>query len=231
MTQIKKTQFFNNEMNKEEILRQIHLFENISDESRSALADICIPKILDKKEIIFLEGDKGYAVYILVKGNIQLYKSAPDGREIVIKVVKPGELFAEVILFEENRYPVSGVALKPSQLFVVPKHQFTCLLENERFRDEFIGNLMGKLRYLADQIRYLTNHDVEERLFLFLEDQYGPRDHITCPLSKKDVAAAISTTPETLSRLLHRFKKEGKLKWEGSRIDIRPDVWERMKRT
>jgi CRP-like cAMP-binding protein len=229
--QIKKTQFFRGEMNKEEILRQIHLFENISDESRFALADICIPKTLDKKEILFLEGDKGYAVYILVNGNIQLYKSAPDGKEVVIKVVKPGELFAEAILFEESRYPVSGVALKPSRVFVVPKHQFTCLLENQTFRDEFIGNLMTKLRYLADQIRYLTNHDVEERLFLFLQEQHGPKEHIVCSLSKKDVAAAIGATPETLSRLLHRLNQEGKLNWEGSKLDIRPDVWKKPERT
>ena len=205
-------------MNKEEILCQIPLFESISRESLASLSDICIQKRLSKKEILFLEGDKGYSIYILIKGNVQLYKSTPDGKEIVIKIVKPGEMFAEVVLFEENRYPVSAIALKESQVFMISKHQFTCLLASEAFRNDFIKNMMQKLRYLADQIRYLTNHDVEDRLFMFLEEQYGKKEQIVCTLSKKNVAAAIGTTPETLSRLIQRLQMEGRLKWEGSNI-------------
>lgn len=211
-------------MTKEEILSRIPLFENISRENLTAVADICLSKTLSKKEILFLEGDKGYSIYVLLKGNIQLYKTSPDGREIVIKVVKPGEMFAEVILFEENRYPVSAMALTPCQLFTLPKHQFLCLLINDQFRDEFIGSLMRKMRYLAEHIKYLTNHDVEDRFLMFLEKQYGGQQRIVTKLSKKDVAAAIGATPETLSRLLLRLKNEGKLTWEGTTITIHTRV-------
>ena len=205
-------------MGKKEILRQTSLFANISEHSANALSDICIPKTLNKKEILFLEGDKGYTLYILVSGNIQLYKSSPDSKEVVIKIIKPGEIFAEVILFEENRYPVSAVALQKSTIYMIPKHQFICLLESESFRNEFITALMSKMRFLTGQIKYLTNHDVEERFFLFLKEHYGEKGKIKISLSKKDIAAAIGTTPETLSRLLLRLKKENKLIWEGHYI-------------
>jgi len=99
-------------MDKNELFSRIHLFENISRKSKAALADICLQKILQNKEILFIEGDKGYSLYILVSGNIQLYKTTPDGKEVVIKVVKPGELFGEVILFEQAEYPVTAIALK-----------------------------------------------------------------------------------------------------------------------
>jgi len=205
-------------MDKKAILSRIPMFENISTGSRAAIAEICLSKFLRKKEILFLEGNKGYSVYILIKGNVQLYKTSADGKEIVIKIIKPGEMFAEVILFEENRYPVSAVALTDSQVFLLPKHQFACLLENTQFLKEFIGSLMHKMRYLADHIRYLTNHDVEERLFMFLEKQFGKQEKIFIKLSKKDVAAAIGTTPETLSRLLLQLRNEKKLTWKGSII-------------
>lgn len=217
-------------MNKEVVLSRIPLFENLSRENKSALADICLPKKLKKGEMLFFEGDKGYSVYILVKGNIQLFKSTPKGRESVIKIVKAGELFAEVVLFEENRYPVSGMALSESFVFVIPRHQFVCLLENRNFRDEFIGNLMQKLRYLADRIQYLIGHDMEERLFMFLEEQYGKAEHIVSTLTKKDVAAAIGTTPETLSRLLLRLKNDDRLHWEGSTIRINTSEYRNPKR-
>ena len=212
-------------MDKQAILKQIPLFENISDESREALADICLTKTVRKKEILFFEGDKGLSVYILVRGNIQLYKATPDGRETVIKVVKPGEMFAEVILFEKTAYPVNAVALTDGTLFMISRHQFTCLLEDRAFRDDFFRNLMQKLRFLADQIRQLTQHDVEERLFMFLEEQFGREEEIPMTLSKKDVAAAVGATPETLSRLLNRLKQEGKLTWEDRRISIDRAAW------
>jgi CRP/FNR family transcriptional regulator len=183
--------------------------------SKTSLAEICLVKSLKKKQFLFMENEKGFSIYILIKGNIQLYKTAPDGREIVIKIVKPGELFAEAILFERNRYPVSAIALADSQVLMIPKPQFDCLLENVSFRNEFMGNLMGKMRYLTDQIKFLTHHDVEERLLLFIEEQYGYQEEIHIRLSKKDVANAIGTTPETLSRVLLRMKQEKKLFWEG----------------
>lgn len=208
-------------MGTQDLLRQISFFESLSEENLKALADICLTKRIAKKEILFLEGEKGVSLYILLTGNIQLYKTAPDGKEIVIKVVKTGEMFGEVILFEKSAYPVSAVALKESRALMISKHQFSCLLSHENFRNEFIGSLMEKLRYLADQIRHLSHLDVENRFFLFLKEQYGERQQIRITISKKDVAAAIGATPETLSRLIQKLKKEGKITWEGSTITLK----------
>jgi len=217
-------------MDKEAFLAQISFFEEITQESRKALADICMPKTVRKKETLFLEGEKGYSVYILIKGHIQLHKTSPDGRDVVIKVVKPGEMFAEVILFEMDRYPVSAVALKESLVFMLPKHQFSCLLEKSSFRDDFIKSLMNKLHFLTSQIQYLTSHDVEDRFFLFLAEQFGKKEQIRCSISKKDIAAAIGTTPETLSRLVQRLQKEKVITWEENVIRIQPAAWQRFDR-
>ncbi len=205
-------------MDKEEVLKKNQLFKNISESSLRALARICIIQRLDKKEILFLEGEKGYSFYILVEGSVRLFKSSPDGKETTIKIIGPGEMFAEVILFEEDRYPVSSMALEKSTLFMIPKHQFICLLNDERFRNDFISIIMKKMRYLAKRMQYLSGHDVEQRLFIFLEQQYGNKEKIRVSLSKKDVAAAIGTTPETLSRVLLRLKREGRLRWEGRNV-------------
>jgi CRP/FNR family transcriptional regulator, dissimilatory nitrate respiration regulator len=213
------------EMDKAAILSRIGLFDNISDENRDALAEICLPKQLRKNQTLFVEGARGLAVYILVTGSVQLYKSGPDGRKVVIKTVRSGEMFGEVILFEQNAYPVSSVALRDSLVYLVPKHQFLCLLEADAFRADFLGNLMRKLRYLADQIKYLTSHDVEDRLLAFLAEHHGRRDKIVVNLSKKNVAAAIGATPETLSRVLLRMAGQGLLTWKGSTMRVAPKAW------
>jgi len=215
-------------MDRSTILSHTHLFKDISVQHRAAIAEICLDKKLEKREILFHEGDRGTAIYILVDGNVQLYKTTPDGREIVIKTVQPGEIFGEVILFEEEKYPVSAVSLKKSTVFMMPKMQFSCLLDNPSFRDEFMGSMMRKMRYLTQQIQYITLHDVEERLLRFLANHYGMNTTLKVALSKKDVAAAINTTPETLSRILMRLKESDRLIWEGKSITISPDVWNEM---
>lgn len=214
-------------MDKAAFLSQIPFFDEISMTNRQAVAEICIPKSLKKKEILFLEGEKGYSIYILIKGHVQLYKTSPDHKDVVIKIVKPGEIFAEVILFEMDRYPVSAMALKESLVFILPKHQFSCLLENSSFRNDFIQSLMHKLHFLTGQIQYLTNHDVEDRFFLFLKEQFGMKEQIRCSLSKKDIAAAIGTTPETFSRLIQRLQNERVITWEDNTIRVQSTAWDR----
>jgi CRP/FNR family transcriptional regulator len=215
-------------VDKEGILARIGLLENISVQSRAALAEICLPKRVEKKQPLFFEGEKGFALYILVTGSIQLYKRGPEARRIVIKVVKPGEMFGEVVLFEQEHYPVSAETVKESMVFVVPKHQFSCLLAQELFRNDFMANLMKKMRYLTEQIRYLSAYDVEDRLLLFLQEHYGRHEQLQPKLSKKDVAAGIGTTPETLSRLLLRMHQEKGVVWEGGRIDVPLQVWQQL---
>ncbi|OGV47076.1 MAG: hypothetical protein A2X46_09910 [Lentisphaerae bacterium GWF2_57_35] len=201
-------------------LAQANFFKDLSPESRKALAEIAISRDVKKRELLFAEGDKGHSIYLLNSGTVQLFKTAPDGNEIVIKLIQPGEVFAEVVLVEQDRYPVSAVALTDCVLFLFPRRDLHRLLEREDFRNDFIAMLMRKQRYLAERIYDLSTRDVEERLFRFLREHYGTRTDIRLTLSKKDIAAAIGTTPETLSRLIQKLSEKGVLSWQGKEIEL-----------
>lgn len=206
-------------MDLQAILAQVNFFRGLDDASRWALAEICIPRDIGRRDVLFREGDEGHSMYLLNRGQVRLHKTAPDGAERVIKVVRPGETFAEIVLFEQNRYPVTATALSDGGVFLLPRRDVRALLRRDEFRDSFIGMLMAKLRHLSERVLFLTQCDVEERLFQFLEEQYGDQDPVTLAISKKDVAEAIGTTPETLSRLIFRLEKEGRLRWRGRRIE------------
>jgi CRP/FNR family transcriptional regulator len=206
-------------------LRETELFSSISASSLAALADICLTKKVRKKEILFMEGEPGLSIYILISGYIRLYTTSEDGQEVSIKTVKPGELFAEVILFEEDTYPVTATALEDCDLLMLPKHQFNCILENAAFRSDFLQNLMKKLRFLTRQIRVLSKASIEDRFFAYLEEMHGRQRTIHCRLSKKDVAASIGATPESLSRLLASLKERDLCTWENHIITVDRSVW------
>ena len=202
------------------LLGESPYFKGLSTSGRQAVAAACRLVDVPKREHLFREGERGESVYLVAEGALQLVKTSEGGQEVVIKTVEPGDVFAEVMLFERDRYPVSAVAVRKSLVYALPRARLLFLLEDADFRTEFIGGLMGRMRYLADRILNLTVFDVEDRFFRFLEDQYGQRETYALNLSWKDVAAAIGTTPETLSRLLLRLKQDGAIRVEGKRVTV-----------
>ncbi len=207
------------------VLDQARFFEGISRSSKEALSKFCIPCERKKQTVLFREGEPGEAMYLLARGRISIHKLSPDGHETVIKVIKPGEVFAEVILFEKKMYPVTAVALTNVLVFKLMRRDLLDLLRQEDFRNDFIAMLLRKQRYLADKIQQLTSQDVEQRLRAFLLEQYGERNQIQAEINKKQLAAAIGATPETLSRLLQGLKQRRCLIWKQGTIAIAPAFW------
>ncbi len=175
-----------------------------------------------RDEIIFFEGDKGEKFFFLVDGLVKIYKSADSDREVVLRVIRPGEIFGEVVLFESENYPVSAVAMRDTVLFSINRSIFMELFSDDSFRKYFTGNIFRKLRYLADRVAFLNAYDVEERFFLFIEEHYGLKPVISIDMSKAEVADGIGTIPETMSRLLARLKLKDYVNW--NRNDLKIDV-------
>jgi len=175
--------------------------------------------------MIFLEGEEGAEVFRLVSGSVRLFRSTPDGREVTIHLVEPGELFAEIVLFERDTYPVSAVATEQSRLGVIQRRRIRALLDDGEFRDEFMRNIIGKMRFLSQQLYVLATMDVRQRLVRFLEVRYGRRPVIESELNKQETAAAISVRPETLSRALAALQAEELLQWKGRCISVSPALW------
>lgn len=212
-------------MNVSRILDQARFFEGISKESKEALSRFCMPVERPKHTTLFREGEPGEAMYLLARGRVSLHKLSPEGREIVIKVLQPGEVFAEVILFEKKMYPVAAIALTEVLAFKILRRDMLNLLRQDDFRNDFIAMLLRKQRYLADKIQQLTSQDVEQRLRAFLLEQYGEQEQINAEINKKQLAASIGATPETLSRLLQDLKRRKAMVWKQGVITVAPDFW------
>jgi CRP/FNR family transcriptional regulator len=209
-----------------DILKQA--FPSLDGRSLALMERYCRVKEYPKNQVLFLEGERGEAFFLLVAGAVKIYKTSPSGQETVLKLLGPGTFFGEVILFEQRGYPVSAVALKDSKAVQIPRKEFMSLLDDRQFRNEFIAMLMAKQRYLTERILYLTSYDVEERFFRFLIERYGVRETYAPDISKKEIASVIGTIPETLSRLLDRLKMQGVISVNGNILQVRVDYLERF---
>jgi CRP/FNR family transcriptional regulator len=208
-------------MNKQDlpaILAQVHFFRGLSQSSRQALAEVALPRTVSRGEILFRERESGHSVYLVNRGRVELIKNLPGGEEVVISVMGPGQIFAEIVLFEQDRYPVTARALTAGHLYLFPRQDIRRLLGVATFRNDFLAMMFAKQRHLTERILQSSGHDVEQRFFLFLREQYGDAKEIRIDLSKRAVAAAIRTTPESLSRLLKRLAAGKRVVWKGSTL-------------
>ena len=212
-------------MNFDALVAQTDLLGGLSSRSLRKITETQRIRSLPKGGLLFLEGDAGTAIYVLASGSIRLFRSDEEGREAVVHLVRPGEVFAEAVLFDEERYPVSAEAREDSQVVEIERERVLSLLEDPAFRNDFFSNIMRKLKFLAQQVYVLSSCDVRERLLRFLEGRFGKRIHYHIDLSKKEVASAIATTPETLSRVLARMEEDGILSWNRREIRVSEDAW------
>ena len=201
-----------------EMLGNVPMFKALPQPALERLAGLCAIDELAAGNVLFLEGNAGQAFFLLKEGLIKIFKTAPDGQEVALKLINPDTIFGEVILFENNSYPVSAMAVKASKLVRIPREAFLRILDEPSLRNAFIGRLMEYQRYLSERLVYLTAYDVEERFVRFLIGRYGQHNEIHMDISKKEIASLIGTIPETFSRLINRLKAQNQIEWEGDTI-------------
>lgn len=207
------------------IINTSPLFQGASSEARQALARRSQVQMLKKRDRLFLEGEIGNTLYLQITGKAGMLKTAPDGQQVCVRVIGPGDLYAVVTLFGQAPYPVTAEALEDSEVLALPAESVRKLLDEPAFRDPFIAALIERQRYLAEQVRRLALDPVEHRLISFLRDHYGEHECITATMTKKDVAAALGVAPETFSRLLKRLAREGDVTWTGRQIKVARAAW------
>lgn len=193
-------------MNKSDFLKQNYLFSRISEKYIDEICKKTIKKNYCAGEFIFFEGEEGKEFYLVQSGIVEVYKSMPDAREIVLSNPSKGEIFGEVVAFNNAVYPVTARVVEDSEIYVFKTSHFKELLVYEDFRNSFIEILFDKMRNLTERVMFLTLMDVEERFFEFLKNNYGIRENYTIDIPKKEIARRIGTIPETFSRMLKKIE-------------------------
>ena len=106
------------------LLKNSHLGRGLDDEELKAIEAIALIRSLSKGEMLFMEGDPATGFYILLDGQVRLYKATPDGKEYTLHQIRQGQIFAEVAIFHGNKFPANCTALENSTVAYFPKNDF-----------------------------------------------------------------------------------------------------------
>ena len=209
-------------------LRRAYLFAELPDEQLNALCATMQELHLAAGEGLFRHGQPAERFFYVHQGLIKLFRLSPDGGEKIIELIRPGETFAEAVMFmsTQGRYPVSAAAVADTDLLAFSQKTFLNLLRDSP--DTCFGLLASmsrRLHMLVNQIDSLTLQNATYRLVAYLLEQIppgvktSPDVQLTTP--KAAIASRLAIQPETLSRILARLRDGGFIDVQGSHIAIR----------
>ena len=207
-------------------LRSCQLFAGLAAGDLENIADITVPKSLEKNEYLFREGEPARGFYIVQRGAVNVHRVTAAGKEQVIHVFRTGDSFAEVALASSSGYPADARAQEASQVLLIQKEGILALLKRQpELALRMLGSMSSHLRVLVGQIEDLTVRDVQTRLANWLvkrcpNPQSESPVNIVLTVTKRVLAAELGTVSETLSRTLAKFREQKLLAVRGKVVTV-----------
>jgi len=206
------------------IATQSILFKDLPGHHQEAAMAIAVEKPVKKNELIFSEGDAGHGFYIVVEGQVKVYKLSLEGKEQILHMFGPGEPFGEVPVFSGDVFPASAEAVQPGKVLYFPRDRFIRLISTDpTMALNMLAVLSKRLRQFTVQIENLSLKEVPGRLagylLLLQEEQKNPAE-VRLHISKGHLASFLGTIPETLSRILKKMSEQDLIRVNGRKIQI-----------
>jgi CRP/FNR family transcriptional regulator len=193
-------------------------FDDLPADDLEALGSAMFQRRYPAGQIVLLEGAASSVLYVVQAGRLKLYKTSPRGREQVLRLLRPGDMFNEVAVFDDGPNPASAQAIEDCTLYLLRRRDLV------RFVSERPGIALAVTRTFARRLREalalvedLAFRDVTSRLAkILLEGQNGAAPRLTQEL----LASMAGSRREVVGRALKALSQERAIKLERGRIHV-----------
>ncbi|MBP6230425.1 MAG: Crp/Fnr family transcriptional regulator [Paludibacteraceae bacterium] len=183
--------------------------------------------VAKKNERVYSEKDIPSHLFSMVSGKVKVYKAGVGGRNQIVRVIKPNEVFGYRAMFAHEEYVTSATAIEPCVIYAIPEEVIVSLIKlNPELAFAFIQFLSVDLGISDARTVTLTQKHIRGRLaesLLFLKDNYGLESDgatISIYLSREDLASLSNMTTSNAIRTLSLFANEGVIEIDGRKIKI-----------
>ncbi len=198
-------------------LKDIYIFKNLSDDNLKTLERFSYEKPFKKGEILFYEGEEPEYLYILTEGIVRIFKTDFKGHEITLHHFYPVSVIAELANFERQNYPATAEFETDGKVLAIDFDMFEKeLLRNPTLAYEVMKSLIYKIKILDNVIVQNLMMDAVSRVAKFIYEH----EDLFITLKHNKIASILNITPETLSRILKKFREKNILVKEKSGYKI-----------
>src|SRR5579859_5105717 len=148
-----------------ELIGKVGLFAELSSAELIGLVALMRPRPYAKDEVIYLRGDPGTAFYVIASGRVKITLTSPDGKELILRRLGPGEFHGELALLDDEPRSADAIATENSLLLVLQRDAFRQFLaEHASVATKLLARVSAYLRRNAEIIQDATFLDVPARL-------------------------------------------------------------------
>ena len=204
------------------IIRQAPLFSALNDEAALSLRESMVALKLYKGQVLFKEGQEGDRLYVVVHGKIKLGTTSSDGRENLLSILGPGEMFGELSLFDPEPRTSTAAAVTDARLVSLAHDAVIGLITtNPQTSLELLRRLAQRLRKSNEVLADLVFADVPGRVAKAIIDlgvRFGVQEddglHVNHDLTQEELAQLVGASRETVNKALADFAARGWVRLE-----------------
>jgi len=207
-------------------METLALFQGVPPEKLKALAERALYRTFKAGEMFIGDTDPAHAFYVIITGQVKLYKSSPEGREQTLNLLGPGDPFGMCTAFAIESFPANAMALEESGILLIPGPVMEAVAMKEpRLLVNIIQILSNRLREAMSLIESLSLMEIPQRLASFLihalkQEAGQGTNQLELKVTQRELAKILGSTPEALSRALRRMSDAGLLKVGGRSVRI-----------
>ncbi len=209
-----------------DVVRRAPLFKALDDEAATALQSQMSPSRMERGDVLFHEGDRGDTLYVIAEGKVKLGRTSADGRENLVAILGPGEMFGELSLFDPGPRTMTATAIAETQLLGLGNDSLTGLLSGRpEVSKALLSALAQRLRRTNAHLADLVFTDVPGRVakaLLDLAERFGrPVEGgvmVSHDLTQEELAQLVGASRETVNKALADFATRGWLRLEARAV-------------
>jgi len=170
-------------------------------------------------QIVLVEGSASSVLYIVQRGRLKLFKTSMKGREQVLKLLRPGDTFNEISVFDEGPNSASARVLEDCQLYLLRRTEIVRLMaERPNIALAITRTFAHQLREALELVEDLSFRDVTSRVAKILLE--AEPDSSEAPITHELLAAMAGTRREVVGRALKALNQEGVIRLARGRIHV-----------
>ena len=205
------------------------LFSDLSEAELRELEQSTRLIMLRRGELLYMQGDPRRSLHQLKSGRIKLSRISVDGKEFILDLVAPGEIFGEMTLLEDEPRDTMAVALEDSQVLAISVAKIEALLQRRPELIWKVAKLIGRRRKrFESRMASLLFKKVPSRLasvLLELGEEHGTSDSrgmlLPIQLNQQEIGNLIGASREIVNQTLADFRRRGFIGQEGRQLIIR----------
>jgi CRP-like cAMP-binding protein len=210
----------------DDIIRKAPLFSAVDDEAADALRRTMAEISLGRGQVLFREGDSGDKLYVVADGKVKLGRTSSDGRENLLAVLGPGEMFGELSLFDPGPRTATATAVTDTRIYSLGHSDLTTWVQGRpEVALSMLKQISSRLRRTNEVIGDLVFSDVPGRVakaLLDLSSRFGVESedgvHVGHDLTQEELAQLVGASRETVNKALADFAGRGWIRLEARAV-------------